>query len=73
MSSRSIPLTDGTRPNRPRHAKASAFTRLGLTDAALLEVVSPETPLPTVDLDLYLEDATRDHRAAVNVRHLQPL
>ena len=30
----------------------SAFNRLGLTDAALLEVVTPETPLVTVDLDL---------------------
>ena len=34
----------------------SAFNRLGLTDAALLEVVTPETPLVTVDLDLYLVD-----------------
>ena len=34
----------------------SAFNRLGLTDAALLEVVTPETPLETVDLDLYLVD-----------------
>ena len=34
------------------------FIRLGLTDAALLEVVSKSTPLITVDLDLYLA-ATR--------------
>jgi len=46
-------------------SSTSAFPRLGLTDAALLKVVSPETPLLTVDLDLY--------HAAVNFRHLQPL
>lgn len=54
-------------------SRTSAFPRLGLTDAALLEVVSPETPLLTVDLDLYHAVAKRDHRAAVNFRHLQPL
>ena len=53
-------------------ARTSVFVRLGLTDAALLEVVSPETPLLTVDLDLYHAVAKRDHRAAVNFRHLQP-
>ena len=31
------------------------FPRLGLTDAALLEVVIEDTPLATVDLDPYLE------------------
>lgn len=54
-------------------SRATAFPRLGLTDAVLLEVVSPETPLLTVDLDLYHAAASRDHRAAVNFRHLQPL
>lgn len=54
-------------------SRTSAFPRLGLTDAALLDVVSPETPLLTVDLDLYHAAAKRDHRAAVNYRHLQPL
>ena len=54
-------------------SRAPVFARLGLTDAALMEVVSPETPLLTVDLDLYLAVAKRDHRAAVNFRHLQPL
>ena len=54
-------------------SRAAAFPRLGLTDAALLEVVSAETPLLTVDLDLYLAVAKRDHRAAVNFRHLQLL
>ena len=54
-------------------SRTSGFARLGLTDAALLAVVSPETPLLTVDLDLYRAVAQRDHRAAVNFRHLQPL
>ena len=54
-------------------SRNASFKRLGLTDAALLEVVSPETPLLTVDLDLYHAVAKRDHRAAVNFRHLQPL
>lgn len=51
-------------------SRTPAFARLGLTDAALMEVVSPETPLLTVDLDLYHAVAKRDHRAAVNFRHL---
>ena len=34
-------------------SRNSAFRRLGLTDAALLEVVTAETPLITVDFDLY--------------------
>ena len=54
-------------------SRTSGFARLGLTDAALLAVVSPETPLLTVDFDLYCAVAQRDHRAAVNFRHLQPL
>jgi len=54
-------------------SRTSVFPRLGLTDAAFLEVASPRTPLLTVDLDLYHAAAKRDHRAAVNFRHLQPL
>ena len=45
------------------------FQRLGLTDAALLEVVKPETPLLTVDVALYLEAQKND--AAVNFTHLR--
>lgn len=45
------------------------FLRLGLTDAALLEVVKPETPLLTVDMDLYLEALKSD--AGVNFNHLR--
>ena len=42
----------------------------GLTDAALLEVVSDATPLVTVDLDLYLAASRRAPNAALNFRHL---
>ena len=47
------------------------FRRLGLTDAALLEVATVETPLLTVDLDLYLAALTKDQNTAVNFRHIQ--
>lgn len=40
------------------------FKRLGLTDAALLEAIKPETPLLTVDLDLYKEG--EKNNAAIN-------
>ena len=51
----------------------SAFSRLGLTDAALLEAVTPDTPLVTVDLDLYLAATAIDPNTAVNFTHLQRL
>ena len=44
----------------------SAFEQLGLTDAALLEVVAPETPLLTVDGGLYREALAKGADAAVN-------
>ena len=47
------------------------FRRLGLTDVALLEVATLETPLLTVDLDLYLAALTKDRDTAVNFRHIQ--
>lgn len=47
-----------------------AFRRLGLTDAAVLHVVSAETPVLTVDLDLFVAASTKDPNAAVNFRHL---
>ena len=47
------------------------FRRLGLTDAVLLEVATVETPLLTVDLDLYLAALTKDLDTAVNFRHIQ--
>ena len=55
-----------------RQASANpSFNRLGLTDAALLEAVTPETPLVTVDLDLYIAALAKAPNAAVNVTHLQ--
>ena len=52
-------------------SRNSHFHRLGLTDAALLEAVSGDAPLVTVDLDLYLAAAAKDPNCAVNYRHLQ--
>ena len=51
----------------------SAFLRLGLADAALLEKVSAETPVLTVDLGLYLAALERGEEAAVNFTHLRNL
>ena len=47
------------------------FKRLGLTDAVLLEVISNEKPLLTVDLDLYLSAINREVDSAFNFRHYQ--
>ena len=47
------------------------FVRLGLTDAALLEVVSRSNPLITVDLDLYIAAEGKESEAAFNFRHFQ--
>ena len=44
----------------------SAFPRLGLTDTALLEAVSAETPLLTVDHNLYTAALQKGEDAAVN-------
>lgn len=55
-------------------AEASAhpsFPRLGLTDAGLLGLVSRDTPLVTVDLDLYLAASAAGASSTVNCRHLQ--
>lgn len=54
-------------------SRNDAFKRLGLTDAALLEVVTAETPLVTVDLDLYRAALAKGQDAAVNFTHLQNL
>jgi len=48
-----------------------SFPRLGLTDAGMLGLVSRETPLVTVDLDLYLAASEAAPSAAVNYRHIQ--
>ena len=44
------------------------FRQLGLTDAALLESISPQTPLLTVDGDLYVVALTKGENEAVNFR-----
>ena len=51
----------------------SEFTRLGLTDAGLLEVISNSNPLITVDLALYLAAIRRESGSAYNFRHYQSL
>ena len=45
------------------------FPRLGLTDAALLEVVSADAPLLTVDLNLYVAALASGDEAAINFNH----
>ena len=50
-----------------------AFTRLGITDAALLEAITERTPLLTVDLDLYHEAQQRAPNSAVNFNYLRQL
>ncbi|MDE2956310.1 MAG: hypothetical protein OXU68_04775 [Bacteroidota bacterium] len=47
------------------------FCRLGLTDAVLLELVSPETPILTVDLNLYLEAERNEAMSAISFTYLQ--
>ena len=47
-------------------ANNRAFSRLGLTDAALLEAVAPETPLLTVDWELFRQAWEREADTAVN-------
>ena len=42
-------------------------------EVALLEIVTAETPVVTVDLDLYLEAVRRRQDAAVNFTHLRNL
>ena len=49
------------------------FNRLGLTDAALLEAVTPDTPLVTVDFDLYLAANAEGQEVALNFTHLRNL
>ena len=49
------------------------FERLGLTDAALLEIASTDTPLLTVDFDLYLAALESGEERAVNFTHYRNL
>ena len=54
-------------------SRNSQFKRLGLTDAALLEVISNSNPLITVDLALYLAATNNESESAFNFRHYQSL
>ena len=45
------------------------FEKLGLTDAALLEAATTDTPLLTVDFDLYLAALESGEERAVNFTH----
>ena len=59
-----------------RSADASAqgaYSRLGLTDAALLEVVTADMPVLTVDVGLYLAALEKDPYAALNFDHYRDL
>lgn len=51
----------------------SDFSRLGLTDSTLLEVVSEDTPLITVDMDLYLAALQGSRNSALNFTHIRNL
>ena len=63
-----LPAAEGEPPEASRN---TAFPRLGLTDAALLEAVSEERPLITADLDLFLAASSKGRNAALNFTHLQ--
>ena len=49
----------------------SEFNKLGLTDSVLLEAVSEEIPLITVDMDLYLAVLEEGRNAALNFNHIR--
>ena len=49
-----------------------AYRRLGLTDAGLLEVISVDRPLLTVDVQLAIEAAQVHPDASVNFNYLRP-
>ena len=52
-------------------ANGHIFNRLGLTDAVLLESISIERPLITVDLDLYVAALAKGDRLAYNFTYWQ--
>ena len=47
------------------------FPLLGLTDIVLLSQASPDAPLITVDLDLYLEVLRKGETSAINFNHIR--
>ena len=52
-------------------SRSRVLRRLGLTDAAVLDIVSAKTPGLTVDLELFIAALNKDPNAAVNFRHLR--
>ena len=69
-------LIHGSREIIVASAEASSnakFERLGLTDAALLEIVTTDIPLLTVDLDLYLAAIESGEERAVNFNRYRNL
>ncbi len=69
-------LIDGSEEIIVRSADAasnSEYTRLGLTDAALLEVATADTPVVTADVGLYNAALAKDSRAAINFAHGSPV
>jgi len=54
-------------------ASNDSFSRLGLTDAALLEAVTSETPLITVDVELYLQALSKGENTAINFAYVQDM
>lgn len=48
------------------------FEKLGLTDAALLEAITADTPLITMDIELYLAGLTKGIDLAVNFTAYRP-
>ena len=53
-------------------ADSPYFEKLGLTDAALLEAVAADTPLVTMDIDLYLAGLTKGADLVVNFTAHRP-
>ena len=56
--------------SRQAAAHRPEYARLGLNDAALLELVSPTRPLLTVDIKLFLAAAALEPNGAVNVAQM---
>lgn len=51
--------------------QSRSFSRLGLTDAVLLDVVSKKRPLLTVDFDLFISASKKEDGSAFNFTHYQ--
>ena len=69
-------LIDASEEITVRSADASSnssYTRLGLTDAALLEVATADTPVLTADFGLYLAALEKDPFSALNFDHYRDL